>query len=284
MDGVRSPCGITLWMLDRGWAVEAPWDNTATVWNPISGQYELAIFTVDWDNGYYGFVPIGANYGGDGTWSWRRPGGGRPVPRERGQAWEGSEADGVLSQGHIPKIDHLPTSGREFGEKAYDRFYNIVYDLVNNPNCVDAFKDLGIDLVDLLANRGIRIGPSHLFRYEGINFKERLGLTDAGLKNAQGATNAGIANAYTIGQPIFLVEKSLPTILITGSAYIAGTKHLAETFAHELVHAGGIRGRQLSGSERGGAAILGSPSSSPHDLDHINGFNDLINKCTGHFK
>lgn len=78
--------------------MEAPWDNTRSVWNPISGQYELAIFTVDWDNGYYGFVPIGANYGGDGRWSWKGPGSGRPVLRDRGQAWEGSEADGVLSR------------------------------------------------------------------------------------------------------------------------------------------------------------------------------------------
>ncbi|MCI0553133.1 MAG: hypothetical protein L0287_19470, partial [Anaerolineae bacterium] len=90
MDGVRSPCGIVMWMMERGWAAEAPWDDTASVWNPISGQYELARFTVDWDNGFYGFVPIGANYGGNGTWNW--------------QGWgrDDDEADGMIQR--LPQL------------------------------------------------------------------------------------------------------------------------------------------------------------------------------------
>jgi hypothetical protein len=273
MDGVRSPCGIVMSMMERGWAVEAPWDNTATVWNPISGQYELWRFTVDWDNGFFGFVPIGANYGGDGTWSWR--GGGR----------DDDEADGRLSQGHIPKIDRLENIGREFGERVYDRFYNILYDFVNDKDCVAAFKDVvDIDLVKLLADRGIRIGPSDYFTYSGINFKERLGLTDEGLKNARAATGTTIRAAYTIGRPEFLVERSLPTILIRGNMVAAGIGTIAETLAHELVHAGGRRGRRLTESEQRRASLLGGPNSPPHDLDDIPGFSDLIDKCAGRFR
>ena len=107
MDGVRSPCGIVMWMMERGWAMEAPWDNTTSVRNPISGQYELAIFTVDWDNGYYGFVPLAANYGGNGTWSWKSHTTGRPTLKPRGTAFAG-EDDQTGEAGRIRRnIDAL---------------------------------------------------------------------------------------------------------------------------------------------------------------------------------
>ncbi len=71
-DGVRTSCGIVQSALRNGWGVTAPWNNTGSVWSPTGGSggkggYQLTLFTVDWDNGFYGFVPVGANYS-SGNW------------------------------------------------------------------------------------------------------------------------------------------------------------------------------------------------------------------------
>ncbi|MGE4211737.1 MAG: hypothetical protein AB7F87_21420, partial [Oligoflexales bacterium] len=67
--------------LNNGTGNYAPLNNTDTVYNPITKRNELALFTVDWDNGFFGFVPTGANYRGGGAWSWTRPdSGGQPGP------------------------------------------------------------------------------------------------------------------------------------------------------------------------------------------------------------
>jgi len=70
-------------MLNNGSGQHAPWDPTATVYNPITKKNELALFTTDWDNGFFGFVPTGANYNGNGSWSWRTST-GRPTLNSRG--------------------------------------------------------------------------------------------------------------------------------------------------------------------------------------------------------
>ncbi|MBL8171646.1 MAG: alpha/beta hydrolase, partial [Acidobacteria bacterium] len=74
-----------------------PWDPTATVYNPITKKNQLALFTVDWDNGFFGFVPTGAKYNGDGSWSWVVPKKGRPTLKARGLGLNGEEVDGNLS-------------------------------------------------------------------------------------------------------------------------------------------------------------------------------------------
>lgn len=102
LDGVRSSCGITLWLLSRGWAAEVPWgetgffwDSDAQVWQSHSG------FVIDWDSGYYGFVPIGAKYGGDGSWGWVDSKKGRPALKPKGKAKAGQDDN---KQGKFQKI------------------------------------------------------------------------------------------------------------------------------------------------------------------------------------
>ena len=82
-DYVETPCTIAQKMLNNGTGQHAPWDPTATVYNPITKKNELAVFTTDWDNGFFGFVPTGANYNGDGGWTWRTST-GRPTLNPRG--------------------------------------------------------------------------------------------------------------------------------------------------------------------------------------------------------
>lgn len=82
-DYVETPCTVIQKMLNNGTGQHAPWDPTATVYNPITKKNQLALFTVDWDNGFFGFVPTGAKYNGDGSWSWRSST-GRPTLNPRG--------------------------------------------------------------------------------------------------------------------------------------------------------------------------------------------------------
>ena len=83
-DYVETRCEVVQKMLNNGSGAYAPLDNTSSVYNPITKRNELALFTTDWDNGFLGFVPTGANYHGDGTWSWTRSSSGRPTLNPRG--------------------------------------------------------------------------------------------------------------------------------------------------------------------------------------------------------
>ena len=83
-DYVETRCEVVQQMLNNGTGNYAPLNNTDSVYNPITKRNELALFTVDWDNGFFGFVPTGANYNGDGSWSWTRPSSGRPTLNPRG--------------------------------------------------------------------------------------------------------------------------------------------------------------------------------------------------------
>lgn len=117
--------------------------------------------------------------------------------------------------------------------------------------------------------------------------KERLGMTDAGLANYQAPSRRGIQNALTLSRSEFLVENSLPAILLTSKAVTNGTKHLAETLGHEIAHAGGIHGRTpfpASRSEAASAALFSGPASKPHDLDQVDGFDEMIKACTGKYR
>jgi YD repeat-containing protein len=106
-DGVRTPCSMVMGWLERGYAVEAPWGETGLMWNPESGVWESANgFVVDWDNGFYGFVPQGATYGGDGTFTWPNEQQGRPklnTNPQRGQRRE-STSDGDGPAGRLRLI------------------------------------------------------------------------------------------------------------------------------------------------------------------------------------
>jgi hypothetical protein len=82
-DYVETPCTVAQRMLNNGTGQHASLDPTATVYNPITKKNELALFTTDWDNGYFGFVPTGANYNGGGSWNWRTST-GRPTLRTTG--------------------------------------------------------------------------------------------------------------------------------------------------------------------------------------------------------
>ncbi len=97
-DGVLSSCNLVFSALNNGYGAFAPWDNTTSVWNPVTQQNELALWTVDWDNGFYGFVPTGAKYNGDGTWGWN----GKRMWSDD----DGEEGDGKLfrSSGLSPAV------------------------------------------------------------------------------------------------------------------------------------------------------------------------------------
>lgn len=106
LDGVRFNCDFIQNLVNSGGGIEAPWDNTRSVWNSVTRQNELARFTVDWDNGFYGFVPVGATYGGDGKWSWNRP---------RGSQDDDEESDGRLNPLQqapvvLPEVSHRSVS------------------------------------------------------------------------------------------------------------------------------------------------------------------------------
>jgi hypothetical protein len=277
-DYVETPCTVVQQMLNNGSGTYAPLDNTQSIWNPNAnggrGGYELALFQVDWDNGFYGFVPTGARLSAHGNGAWYNP--------QSGQ-------EGRLKT-LVPKIDHLPTTGAEFPKRDYsETFHPIISDFLNNQDCVDAFAKVGVDLIKLLTGNGIRIGPAGLFKNQSKNkVKELLGLTETGFSNYEAAVKTmGIDNALTLSRPEFLVENSLPTILLASKAVIKGTKHLAQTLAHELVHAGGIHGRvpfPASSTEKAKMALFSGPASKPHDLDHIEGFDELIKACTGKYR
>lgn len=200
-----------------------------------------------------------------------------------GTYFPGKSSSVLQSTGRIPKIDYLPTTNAEVSRADYLYAYDILYDFVNNPACVNAFKSIRTDLVYRLTERGIRLGPFHLLHYGGIDFKERLGLTTDGLETAQKATAEDGPNAYAIGREEFLVENSLPTILLSSGAVHSGAKRLARTLAHELVHAFGWRARKLSSRENSAVNIWGDPGTRPHDLDYVPGFEDIIKNCTGHY-
>lgn len=103
-DYVETPCTIAQRMLNNGSGQHAPLDSTATVYNPITKKNELALFTTDWDNGFFGFVPTGANYNGGGSWNWRTST-GRPTlratgahKRSNGGVYEQEPGGGKLNQ------------------------------------------------------------------------------------------------------------------------------------------------------------------------------------------
>jgi hypothetical protein len=67
MDGVRTNCNIVQSMLNNGWAAEVPWGVSGLTWNTQSQVWQSAEgFVVDWDSGFFGFVPQGATYAGNG--------------------------------------------------------------------------------------------------------------------------------------------------------------------------------------------------------------------------
>jgi YD repeat-containing protein len=132
-DGVRTPCSLVMNWLERGWAAEAPWGETGLIWDSRTQVWQSpGGFVVDWDNGFFGFVPQGATYGGDGTWSWNAPssggGGRRRIGQSRGASvYDDEEADGRLSpqeprvlpqvpQRHVPLVLPAPplTPPREY--------------------------------------------------------------------------------------------------------------------------------------------------------------------------
>lgn len=280
-DHVETSCTIVQSALNNGWGVQAPWGSSAIGMNRYSTSDTSFDFIVDWDNGFFGFVPTGMPLipeliNGQGMW----------VDPET--AMSGSLQS---IRGHMPKIDHLPTIGAQFTQNAYSNtIYPVIYNFVNNPECVSAFSDIGIDLVDRLTGegKGIRIGPTGLILHENpTRVKQLLGLTDAGFTNYQEVYRGGIGNAYTLSHQDYLVQNSLPTILLTETALNNGNRHLAETLAHELVHAGGIHGRtdfRQSIWERIVSYIWSGPANRPHDLDHVADFNKVIDDCTRSYR
>lgn len=68
-DYVETPCTVVQKWLNSGVGQHAPLNQYDTRYNPDTGQYHLTRFTVDWDNGFFGFVPVGAKFGNSaGSW------------------------------------------------------------------------------------------------------------------------------------------------------------------------------------------------------------------------
>lgn len=100
-DYVETPCTVVQKWRNSGVGQDAPLEQYSTMRNPTTGQNELTRFTVDWDNGFSGFVPLGATYGGDGTWRWNRPKTDRPSVKPQG-TYKGGIHESLHGNNPIP--------------------------------------------------------------------------------------------------------------------------------------------------------------------------------------
>jgi YD repeat-containing protein len=161
-DGVETPCTIVQSALNNGWGAYAPSDPYQSVYNPVRQQFELTRFTIDWENGFYGFVPLGASYHGDGTWSWNAPRGGRPRLKGLGQGRVGSEADGALRQQAPAQL--LPSDARGEYVRAIESLPAACQGLLAakfNGNFADAIAHANrTDFIDADSERAITESPS----------------------------------------------------------------------------------------------------------------------------
>ncbi|MGE0104348.1 MAG: hypothetical protein AB7H86_19455 [Blastocatellales bacterium] len=58
-DYVETSCTIVMAALNNRWGVQAPWGSMAVGMNRFSASDTSFDFIVDWDNGFFGFVPTG---------------------------------------------------------------------------------------------------------------------------------------------------------------------------------------------------------------------------------
>ncbi len=168
LDGITISESFALEVMAGNSAVVAPADEYVTIVR--NGTRQLARFQA-YADGYQGYVPVGASYLGNGVigGSSRSGGFGARSYRSDTNLARLNGATGEASLGRasqvIPKIDHLPTSGGLFTKSAYEtEFYPIIYDFLNNPDCVSAFSAVGVDLVKLLTGKGIRLGPRNTMK------------------------------------------------------------------------------------------------------------------------
>jgi hypothetical protein len=138
--------------------------------------------------------------------------------------------------------------------------------------------------------KGVRLGGTDLFRKvsdeTAKSLQTMLGLTDPGLKAALNGAAETSANAYTLGRPEYLLQGSIPTILLSSRALKSKT-HLAYTLAHELIHANGWRARPLGWWERVKARRNDEnfyAGNTNHDLSHVPGYDDILRRCAGGVK
>jgi len=293
-DYVETSCTIVQAALNNRWGVQAPWGSMAVGMNRFSTSDSSFDFTVNWDTGFYGFVPSG----GAAT--------GLIIRVMNGSVWDSTfqSIDQTLQAvtHRKPKIDKL--GGLD--EAVYSRAYSLLFTFVNDDNCVQVIKDnTGSDLVYMLTSREsfVRLGGLQgvlnnrsrvdldriLINSMGLN-ADGVNHVNAGMRLSYGNGTYPDLNAWTIGRQEHRVQGSRPSILLNESAYNNGNLHLAYTLLHELLHVAGWQSngnkvprmqkiRYFVNSYLGGNLSF-YPGEKYHDLTNVPGYDDILNTCT----
>jgi hypothetical protein len=157
-------------------------------------------------------------------------------------------------------IFFLPNDGALYSPGKWNpMIVEIIRGFVNNSECVNAFKLVGIDLADLI-KKGITVGPADALKKLSA---AALGLTPS--------AQTAMRDAF-FQERLFSKRQAISTVGIAGTT--SGRPHiflgfdafteLKEVLAHELIHSGGYR-KKGSGS---------------NDLSYMGiGYDNIINTC-----
>lgn len=278
-DYVETPCSVVQRWLNSGVGEHAPWDNTTTQWVKYAnnGRGGLVLHVYRSENGYYGFHPTS-------TSNWARP----KLQQRGSMADSASEEETQQKQGpyiNFAKIKWLANNGMLWNPEMKKSMVSGVFDsFLNNPNCVNTYKDLGLDLYSIL-DKGFDVAPIDFV--SNSNYRDgasQLKLTEGGFAAARRAGSEPSAEAATIANTTdgknYVKQGGSPLLLLGSGAFSQGRNQLAVVLAHELAHIGGIGGRALGWFEKQRA----NSKSGPHDLDKVKGWENVIDACTSSIK
>ena len=289
LDGVRFNCDFIQNLVNSGGGIEAPLDNTRSMWNPVTRQNELKRFFVDWDNGFYGFVPISATYGGDGTWSWNKP---RPTLRPKGSLSSiGPDEPDQQEAGQKFKLPNLPLviPKRYLRDPNNEIRTDGLNEISNNLGCLQIFEALAKKLGQpfgfmetLLRTQFVVLpldpeGASRSLRDWGVKPGQESGITanelDRSVENVLG--NSYAMTLWSIGK-VFISVRLFQN---------AGDAFRGQAMVHETVHQMLYSGHRdiaitLGLKTRNGKSFKGLPDNIKVDglaSEALNNF--LIDNC-----
>lgn len=149
------------------------------------------------------------------------------------------------------------------------RWNNTISDIIDgflhDPNCVQAFKNAGIDL-PAVVDKGVGIIPHSTLLSKDA---KTLGLTEGQRNGGINLLKRGRIPAITTVGSIGTTD-GIPKIVLTTHAFSDGVSYLKEVLAHELIHAGGKPPKKTW------TGFFGQ------DLDWMgNLFDDIMGVCAG---
>ena len=191
------------------------------------------------------------------------------------------------NQVHIKHLESDNYGGKNGGEKAAT-VWAILHGFANNKDCVDAYKALkvaeggkqekidGVDIVGMLSNNFINVGTSNFFSSNSdARIGQETGLNQNGVSYFRGSSGG---QARTNAHKEDFMGKVIPTIILSDELFDKKGPTLAQVLAHELIHGGGIRGKDPTRS-----AFLrgrGNGPGDPSDLDFLGkAYDNVIKTC-----